>query len=277
MLNKSCIRGLNRVGPDHIPTFPSGPEPTNCETQTASLCYATTSYVVSTLDSGAVETVSSVVPPASCTEIRGCVVRDSDEESTVTQTAECPTETATDIVITCSGTGTTACSSKTEVERTGCSLTATTTTVTCTPAPSGNTRRQDPDDADNFCPVTQRYVIYPRDGRNLEEGRVALAQMRATLGGDDRIEDYESRRFSYDFWRATMAEDEAQAIREIPNVSRDPAHKQDCLVGAVTDKAMAVTDRWRAPRVHRMLRPDRYIGFPGRVQEDFDRLLTRGA
>ena len=175
---------------------------------------------MSTLENGAVETVSSVVPPPACTNIQGCVVKDADEESTVTHTAECPSETVTDVVITCSGTGTTACSTKTEVAKTGCSLTATTTTVSCTPAPSGgNTRKRDGDDSGPFCQTRSGYSIWPRDETNLDEAKATWDQMTAIIGDGGWIENLQDRKFTVDFWRATLSEDEAQAIREIPSVS----------------------------------------------------------
>lgn len=182
----SPVLTSSRVGPDNIPTFPSAPDPTDCETQTAELCYATTSYAVSTLGNGAVETVSSDVPEPTCTDIRGCAVRDEDEESTAT------------------------------------------TTLSCRPAPSGNARRQEQEgDSGAACPAMEKYTIWPLDGDNVEEAKATWEQMVDTIGNDTRIENLQDRRFMVDFWRATLTEDEAHAIREIPNVSRCPCPRVD--------------------------------------------------
>lgn len=175
---------------------------------------------MSTLENGAVETISSDIPAPECTEIRGCAVKDNDEEATVTSSAKCPVETVTDVVVTCTGTGTEACSTKTSTVKTGCSATASTTTLPCSSAPSGKAKRQEEGDGSGeSCGSMKQYTIFPRDGMNLDEAKATWEQMVEVIGDESRIENLQDRPSSVDFWYATLREDEAQALREIPTVS----------------------------------------------------------
>ncbi|PGH19191.1 hypothetical protein AJ80_04162 [Polytolypa hystricis UAMH7299] len=202
------------VGPDHVPTFPSEPEPTECETKTASLCSTTTSYVVSTID-GKLETISSVVPPPTCAEIRGCLVTDSTAEATATKTEGCGTSTVTDVVITCSGTGTADCATKTEIPKTGCSVTPTTTTVSCKPAPTGNAPRQE---GEEYCPVSNEHIVYPRDGTKSDETGAIYAAMKELLQDEKKIIVSDTKTLGINFWRVFLEPGQVQKIKEIPNV-----------------------------------------------------------
>ncbi|KAK2763346.1 hypothetical protein FQN54_009982 [Arachnomyces sp. PD_36] len=213
------------IGPDHVPTFSEKPDPTDCETKTASLCFETTSFIVSTVD-GAVQTVSSTVPPPQCGEVRGCAVMDVTETASATKTDDCETATATDVVITCSGSGATACSTKTEIPKTGCSVTATTTTESCIPAPTdGNVRRQE---GDNFCPLAVEYLVWPHDGTKTDETDVIYAEMRKLLQDESKIEVADTKTMGIDFWRVTLEPEQAEKVKEISNVAAVYQPCTDC-------------------------------------------------
>lgn len=218
------ILSITSVGPNRVPTFPPRPEPTECETKTASLCSETTSYVVSTVN-GARKTVSSQVLKPSCGEVHGCLVADSTKGSTVTKTDECPTVTVTDAVVTCSGTATTDCSTTTEPPRSGCSITASTTTATCTPASSknGNVRRGEDD---NTCPLSEEYIVWPRDGIKSKEEKAIKAAMQNLLKDESKIHVSESKTLGVNFWRVSIEPDQVKKFMEIPNVSRSTGGKR---------------------------------------------------
>ncbi|KAK2766892.1 hypothetical protein FQN54_006206 [Arachnomyces sp. PD_36] len=227
------------VGPDHVPTFPSEPEPTNCETKTASLCSTTTSYAVSTID-GAEQTISSQVLPPTCGELIGCHVTDSSEEATVTATDECATATVTDVMITCSGSGTTDCSTKSKAPRTGCSATATTTTATCTHAPveEGNSRRQADD---NACPVAQINIVWPRDGTRKAETTAIRTALEELLQDESKIRASESTTLGIIFWRVTLDPTQAEKVRDMPNVA---AVHRECTTDCA-DPSTGTATNWR--------------------------------
>jgi hypothetical protein len=204
------------VGPDHIPTFSEKPDPTNCETKTASLCFETTSFVVSTVD-GAVQTVSSTVPPPQCGEIRGCALVDTTQAASVTKTDECETATVTDVVVTCSGNEATSCSTKTEISKTGCSVTATTTTESCIPAPTGgNVRRQEGDD---YCPMAVSYYVWPRHDANTDDTDAIYAEMQKILQDDSKIKAANTKTMGIDFWEVNLEPGQVEKVKKIPNVS----------------------------------------------------------
>ncbi|KAK2799489.1 hypothetical protein FQN50_008461 [Emmonsiellopsis sp. PD_5] len=241
------------VGPNHVPTFPNEPEPTNCQTKTASLCYETTSFIVSTVD-GTTQTVGSTVPPPQCGEVRGCAVVDATQTATVTKTDDCETATVTDIVITCSGDGATACSTKTEIPKTGCSVTPTTTTVSCTPAPTdGNARRQE---GDNFCPLAVEYLVWPRDGTKTDETSVIYAEMQKLLQDESKIKVFDTKSLGVDFWRVRLEPEQAEKVEKIPNVAAVYQPCTDC-----GDPSTATNWRYQVKYLD-----DRIDGFEGRSQ-----------
>ncbi|PGH06628.1 hypothetical protein GX51_02255 [Blastomyces parvus] len=202
------------VGAEGIPTFPKQPEPTKCETRTASLCSTTTSYVVSTIK-GALQTVSSHALPPECHEVRGCVVSDSNKETTQIKTDDCVISTVTDAVVTCSGTGTRACSTETKVPKTGCSISPTTETLSCAPAHTGKDRRQVDD---NSCTPTHVYYVWPRDGRNADETAVIYTELKNLLQDETRIRISDTRSMGINFWRVPLAPGQVQHVKAIPNV-----------------------------------------------------------
>ncbi|KAK2787714.1 hypothetical protein FQN53_004737 [Emmonsiellopsis sp. PD_33] len=213
------------VGPNHVPTFPKEPEPTNCQTKTAELCFETTSFIVSTVD-GTTQTVGSTVPPPQCGEVRGCAVVDATQTATATKTDGCETATVTDVVITCSGDGATACSTKTEIPKTGCSVTPTTTTVSCTPAPTdGNARRQE---GDNFCPVAVEYLVWPRDGTKTDETNAIYAEMQKLLQDESKIKVFDTKSLGVDFWRVRLEPGQVEKVEKIPNVAAVYQPCTDC-------------------------------------------------
>lgn len=238
---------LTSVGSDRIPTFPPEPEPTECETKTASLCSTTTSYVVSTVE-GTLSTISSHVPPPTCVKVSGCHVTGTSLETTVKTTENCPTATVTDVVVTCSGTGTSACSTKTAIPKTGCSITATTTTVSCTPAPSGKGRRQVSGDT---CLVVEDYIVWPKKDAKREETTRIHDEMKKALGKKTKIVVSETRYLGVNFWRVTMDAGQAQRIREIPNVSETANDPGKRLPTNVTGRSRWYTGHARTVKIHR--------------------------
>ncbi|KAH0435727.1 hypothetical protein CcaCcLH18_04681 [Colletotrichum camelliae] len=206
------------VGQDHVPTFPSEPEPTKCETKTASLCTTTTPVVVSTIE-GQLTTLTTGAPTSTCAEMRGCLVADSTHEATVTKTAECETATATDIVVTCSGTGMTACLTRTRLPKTGCDVTATTTTVSCTPMPTGGQKRQAIEGAAPACPVKDKYIVWPQDGIKLDETSAIFIEIQRLLPSDAQIIASKTKSLGVNFWRVLMDSDQADEVRHIANVA----------------------------------------------------------
>ncbi|KAK2774133.1 hypothetical protein CKAH01_13227 [Colletotrichum kahawae] len=207
------------VGSDHVPTFPSEPEPTKCETKTASLCATTTPVIVSTLN-GAVTTVTTGAPASTCAEMSGCLVADSTHEATVTTTVACETATVSDIVVTCSGGGATACSTRTRDPRTGCDVTAATTTVSCTPAPSGSGKRQVSEGDVPACPMTYEYIVWPRDGKRNEEISAVYAELQKMLPDGGEIEVSAVKDLGVNFWLVHLGTDQAESVRMIPNDSK---------------------------------------------------------
>ncbi|PGH04870.1 hypothetical protein AJ79_06955 [Helicocarpus griseus UAMH5409] len=202
------------VGPNHVPTFPKQPEPTKCQTKTASLCSETTSFIVSTVD-GAVQTVSSTVLAPQCGEVRGCVVADATQTASVTKTDDCETATVTDVVVTCSGTEAKACSTKTQIPKTGCSVTPTTTTVSCTAAPTGgNARRQH---GNNFCPLVGEYVVWPRDGTKTDGTGVIYTEMLKLLGDGSKIKVQDTKTLGINFWRVSLEPGQVAKVKSIQN------------------------------------------------------------
>lgn len=202
-----------------MPTFPSEPEPTECETQTASLCSKSTSYVVSTVD-GAEKTVSSHVLPPTCAEVRGCLVTGTTASATETRTDECSMETVTDVVVTCSGSAKTDCSTKTEIPKTGCSVTPTTTTATCTPAPTGedgNARRQA---GDNVCPLSEEYIVWPDDGTKTGGTDAIQSAMQELLQDKSKIKVSDTIDLGVNFWRVHLEPEQVEKVRDIPDVSQ---------------------------------------------------------
>ncbi|KAF5500243.1 Subtilisin-like protease 3 [Colletotrichum siamense] len=206
------------VGQDHVPTFPSEPEPTKCETKTASLCATATPVVVSTIE-GQLRTLTTGAPTSTCAEMRGCLVADSTHEATITKTAECETATATDIVVTCSGSGTTACLTKTGLPKTGCDVTATTTTVSCTPVPTGGQRRQAIEGAAPACPMTDKYIVWPQDGTRTDDTSTILIEIQRILSSDAEIVASDTKDLGVNFWRVLMDSDQADEVRHIANVA----------------------------------------------------------
>ncbi|CAI0652112.1 unnamed protein product, partial [Colletotrichum noveboracense] len=206
------------VGNDRIPTFPSEPEPTKCETKTASLCATTTGVVVST-GSGALATIATEAPASTCAEMRGCLVADSTHEATVTTTATCEAATVSDIIVTCSGGGATACSTRTRDPRTGCDVTATTTTVSCTPAPSGSNKRQASEGDAPACPITYEYTVWPRDGKRNDETSAVYAELQKMIPDGSKIEVSAVRGLRVNFWLVHLDSDQAESVRMIPNVA----------------------------------------------------------
>ncbi|KAF3807936.1 hypothetical protein GCG54_00007672 [Colletotrichum gloeosporioides] len=206
------------VGQDHVPTFPSEPEPTKCETKTASLCATTTPVVLSTIE-GQLRTLTTGTPTSTCAEMRGCLVADSTHEATITKTAECETATATDIVVTCSGSGTTACSTKTGSPKTGCDVTATTTTVSCTPMPSGGQRRQAIEGAAPACPAKDQYIVWPQDGTRTHETSAVVIEIQRIISLDAQIVVSDTKDLGVNFWRVLMDSDQADEVRHIANVA----------------------------------------------------------
>ncbi|KMU89200.1 hypothetical protein CIHG_07134 [Coccidioides immitis H538.4] len=202
------------VGSDRIPTFPPEPEPTKCETRTASLCSTSTSFVVSTVR-GALQTISSQVLPPTCAEVRGCIVEDFTKIASLTTTEGCRTGTATDVVITCSGSETSACATQTKIPRTGCSVTATTTTVSCTPAPPGKGRRHT---GGEVCAPEELYIVWPRDGTDVAETSAIYSEMKKLLKGEGKIRASDTKTMGINFWRVFSEPGQIQKIREIPNV-----------------------------------------------------------
>ncbi|EFW19513.1 conserved hypothetical protein [Coccidioides posadasii str. Silveira] len=202
------------VGSDRIPTFPPEPEPTKCETRTASLCSTSTSFVVSTVR-GALQTISSQVLPPTCAEVRGCIVEDFTKIASLTTTQGCRTGTATDVVITCSGSETSACATQTKIPRTGCSVTATTTTVSCTPAPPGKGRRHT---GGEVCAPEELYIVWPRDGTDVAETSAIYSEMKKLLKDEGKIRASDTKTMGINFWRVFSEPGQIQKIREIPNV-----------------------------------------------------------
>ncbi|KAF6823680.1 hypothetical protein CMUS01_10593 [Colletotrichum musicola] len=226
------------VGPDHVPTFPPGPKPTECETKTASICSTTTSFIVSTVN-GSPTTVSSRVLPPTCAGLRGCLVADSTREASVTRT-QCATKTVTNVVVTCSGTGTAACSTRTGLRETGCDVTATTTTVSCTPAPTGNNKRQEGDGGSPACPIRRTYVIWPRDGTKTDETGAIYSEIRKIVQDEDGMRVSEANGLGVNFWRVSMDADQAKKVKAIRNVA---SVHIECTSGCV-DPTTADTN-WR--------------------------------
>ncbi|KLJ09918.1 hypothetical protein EMPG_09922 [Blastomyces silverae] len=202
------------VGAKGIPTFPNQPEPTKCETSTASLCSTTTSYAVSTIK-GALQTISSQALPPKCHEVRGCVVTDSNQETTQTKTDDCVISTVTDVVVTCSGTGTTDCSTETKVPKTGCSVSPTTATLSCIPTPTGKAQRQV---GDNLCEPASVYYVWPRDGRNAGQTTIIDTALKNFLQDDTRIRTLDTIYMGINFWRVHLTPGQVQHVKGIPNV-----------------------------------------------------------
>ncbi|KAF0323324.1 hypothetical protein GQ607_009442, partial [Colletotrichum asianum] len=216
------------IGQDHVPTFPSEPEPTKCETKTASLCATTTPVVVSTIE-GQLTTLTTGAPTSTCAEMRGCLVGDSTHEATVTKTAECETATATDIVVTCSGRGTAACATKTKLPKTGCDITATTTTISCTPAPTGVGLRQIVEGGPPACLPTANYIIWPRDGINTDQTTAILSEIQRLLPPSTKVQASGSKSVGVAFWRVPLDSDIAEEMKRISNiVAVYPECSSDC-------------------------------------------------
>ncbi|PGH04727.1 hypothetical protein AJ79_07006 [Helicocarpus griseus UAMH5409] len=229
------------VGPNGVPTFPKQPEPTRCETKTASLCSATTSVAISTVN-GKLQTISTHVPAPKCQEVRGCIVRDTTQGATVTTTDECPAATVTDVVITC--TGTKACSTKTAAPTTGCSVTPSTTTESCNPSPTGKGRRQ----ADgNVCPQTAVYYVWPREGTERDQTDAIYRSLKELLQDENKIKTSDSRSMGVNFWRAQMVPEHVQRVKDIPNVAAVYREAFDTGGSLVQGKAWRNSD-WRYQR-----------------------------
>lgn len=210
------------VGPDHVPTFPSEPEPTKCEPKTASICSTTTSFVVSTID-GKTKTVSSKVGKPTCEKITGCHVSDSDRETSKTKTDECRKATVTDVVMTCTGKGKDDCSTKTKKTKTGCSKTlrATTTTVSCRPAASGKARRRGEDKGKEpeGCPISADWVVWPKDGRKKDETDAIYKKIKEVVGDADKIKVSDTKQLGVNYWLVTLETGQDVEIGRITNVS----------------------------------------------------------
>ncbi|KAF6801061.1 hypothetical protein CSOJ01_12012 [Colletotrichum sojae] len=226
------------VGPDHVPTFPPGPKPTECETRTASICSTTTSFVESTVN-GSPTTVSSRVLPPTCAGLRGCLVADYTHEASVTRT-QCATKTVTNVVVTCSGTGTAACSTRNGLRETECDVTATTTTVSCTPAPTGNNKLQEGDGRSPACPIRRTYVIWPRDGTKTDETGAIYSEVKTIVEDDHGIRVSEANGLGVNFWRVSMNAGQAKRVKAIRSVA---SVHVECTSGCV-DPTTADTN-WR--------------------------------
>ncbi|SPO07465.1 uncharacterized protein DNG_10159 [Cephalotrichum gorgonifer] len=84
------------------------------------------------------------------------------------------------------------------------------------------------DDSGTACQTIAQYTIWPRDGDNVDEAKATWEQMVDAIGNDTRIKNLQDHQFMVDFWYATLSEDEAQTIRELPNVSGVYAACKDC-------------------------------------------------
>ncbi|KLU86905.1 hypothetical protein MAPG_05912 [Magnaporthiopsis poae ATCC 64411] len=216
------------VGPDHVPTFPWEPDPTECLTQTASLCSATTSFVVSTADEQ-VRTISTYAPGPTCVELLGCQVADKTVEATATRTVgECMTSTVTDVTFTCSGTAASDCFAHTASPKSGCSVTATTTSIQCTTATAeaGHVRhrRQAPGPANGanipVCPNVRDWIVWPEDGENRSQTQAIYKALLDQVGNRPAaIETAGSKKLGISYWRVNMTQGQAEGARSIPNVA----------------------------------------------------------
>ncbi|KAK8129015.1 glucan 1-3-beta-glucosidase [Apiospora sp. TS-2023a] len=224
------------VGNDHVPTFPSEPEPTECETQTASICSTTTSFVVSTVD-GAPQTVSTSVGPSTCAEVKGCMITETDHEATATRTEACQTATVTDITISCSGTGTaSACSTQTAAPKTGCSesVTASTTTLSCkaaAPTAAGPSKRQAGGEGggQDACAEVMEWLVWPEDGMDNAQTKAISSKLKEILVDEHKIVVSDTKFAGVNFWIVTLEAGQEAEIRKIEHaISVHPRCTQDC-------------------------------------------------
>ncbi|KAK7957732.1 glucan 1-3-beta-glucosidase [Apiospora saccharicola] len=223
------------VGNDHIPTFPSEPEPTKCDTQTANICSTTTSFVVSTVD-GAQKTVSTQAGSSTCAEVKGCMITETDHEATATRTEACQTATVTDMTISCSGTGTaSACSTQTAAPVTGCSesVTASTTTLSCkaaAPTAAGPSKRQaGVEGGKSACAEVKQWVVYPEDGMDKAQTDAISSNLKEILVDEHKIIVSDTKFAGVNFWIVTLEAGQEAEIKKIKNaVSVHPRCTQDC-------------------------------------------------
>ncbi|EJT70249.1 hypothetical protein GGTG_12422 [Gaeumannomyces tritici R3-111a-1] len=215
------------VGPNHVPTFPSEPDPTKCRTQTASLCSATISFVVSTTD-GQVRTISTYTPDPKCAELLGCLVTDATLEATATRTEDgCLASTVTDVTFTCSGTASSDCFTQRASPKSGCSVTATTTSIQCSTATAeagqlGRRQASGPADGGNIpmCPSVLEWVVWPEDGEIRTQTKSIYEALLDHVGNRSAaIETSGSKNMGVNYWRVNMTQRQAQSARSIPNVA----------------------------------------------------------
>ncbi|KAL8407129.1 hypothetical protein RB596_009670 [Gaeumannomyces avenae] len=215
------------VGPNHVPTFPSEPDPTKCRTQTASLCSATTSFVVST-PGGQVRTISTYAPDPKCAELLGCLVTDATLEATATRTeGGCLASTVTDVTFTCSGTASSDCFTQRASPKSGCSVTATTTSIQCSTATTeagqlGRRQASGPADGGNIpmCPSVLEWVVWPEDGEIRTQTKSIYEALLDHVGNRSAaIETSGSKNMGVNYWRVNMTQGQAQSARSIPNVA----------------------------------------------------------
>ncbi|KAK8033865.1 Pectin lyase fold/virulence factor [Apiospora marii] len=222
------------VGNDHIPTFPSEPEPTKCETQTASICSTTTSFVVSTVD-GAPQTISTQVGSSTCAEVKGCMVTDSDHEATATRTEACQTATVTDVTISCSGTGTASvCSTQTAAPKTGCSesVTASTTTLSCkaaAPTAGPSKRQAGGGGGQDACAEVKEWLVWPEDGMDKTQTEAISTKLKEILVDEHKIVVSDTKFAGVNFWIVTLEAGQEAEIKAIEHaVSVYPRCTKDC-------------------------------------------------
>ena len=216
------------MGNDHIPTFPSEPEATKCDTQTASICSTTTSFVVSTVD-GAPKTVSTQVGSSTCAEVRGCMVTDSDHEATATRTEACQTATVTDVTISCRGTGTTACSTQTAAPKTGCSesVTASTTTLSCRATPTNPSKRQAGDEGgQDSCAEVKEWLVWPEDATDKTQTSAISSKLKEILVDEHKIVISDTKFAGVNFWIVMLEAGQETEIKKIEHVRpQNPSYK----------------------------------------------------
>ncbi|KAK6853850.1 hypothetical protein PG995_010662 [Apiospora arundinis] len=221
------------VGNDHVPTFPSEPEPTKCETKTASMCSTTTSFVVSTTN-GTPQTVSTYVGSSTCAEVRGCMVTDSEHEATTRRTEACQTATVTDMTISCSGSGTTACSTQTAAPKTGCSesVTASTTTLSCRASATGNpSRRAQPGDGgrQDACTEVREWLVWPKDGKAAEQTKSVFAKLKELVGDENKIRVSDNESVGVLYWSVMLEKGQEEEVKKMKHVlSLHPQCTRNC-------------------------------------------------
>ncbi|KAK8010064.1 glucan -beta-glucosidase protein [Apiospora arundinis] len=243
------------VGNDHIPTFPSQPEPTKCETQTASVCSTTTSFVVSTTD-GAPRTVSTQVGSSTCAEVKGCMVTGSDHEATTQRTAACQMATVTDMTISCSGTGTSDCFTQTAAPKTGCSesVSASTTTISCRAAsPTNPAKRQAGDQgAGDACAEVREWLVWPKEGRDKAQTDAIFARIKDAVEDEHRIHVSDTKTAGINFWSVMLEAGQEKQIKEIENVvSVHPQCSSECPDPTAESHWRYQSDyRWETPLIN---------------------------